>query len=510
MKQTMRVQLMSFNIRCFTKKDEGMTNWENRKEAVAAYLNRCDAAVICLQEVRQNQGEYLAQQVSGRYGVVYHVREEKENAEGLMTLYDREIFSLEEERLFWISQTPETMSIGWGAKCYRICVETLLRHRETGGLLNVLNVHLDHGDEDAPRVKGIRLVVDRAKEKNCPAVVAGDFNCRSDSLCYQTIAGEMTDCQASAPSTQQGVSFQRWGEIDDSDNTPIDFLFVSKDCARAQSFEIDREKWGDGFYYSDHYAVKAAVDFAVQGESNMKQIFVEGHRGYCALYPENTLLSFEKAIELGVDAFEFDIWLSKDKVPVLMHDGNPLRTCGVAGHLRDMTLEEIKQLDPCMAEKFGDTFRGKVQVPTFYELLELVKAKRPDLKLGVEIKEYTEETVDITVKALKEYGFFENCWFYAFNGRIIRYLKEKYNARTMGYPDFQMAEFCGYQWYDEIGLSMRIVRSEICDIYVQKGMPMHMYCADTEEDVRLCMEKGASLITANDPRALLKILRDPV
>ena len=57
MKQTMRVQLMSFNIRCFTKNDEGMTNWENRKEAVAAYLNRCDAAVICLQEVRQNQGE---------------------------------------------------------------------------------------------------------------------------------------------------------------------------------------------------------------------------------------------------------------------------------------------------------------------------------------------------------------------------------------------------------------------------------------------------------------------
>ena len=55
----------------------------------------------------------------------------------------------------------------------------------------------------------------------------------------------------------------------------------------------------------------------------MRHIFVEGHRGACALYPENTLLSFEKAIEMGVDAVEFDIWLSKDKVPVLMHDGNP-------------------------------------------------------------------------------------------------------------------------------------------------------------------------------------------
>jgi len=233
---------------------------------------------------------------------------------------------------------------------------------------------------------------------------------------------------------------------------------------------------------------------------------VEGHRGACALYPENTLLSFEKAIEMGVDAVEFDVWLSKDKVPVLMHDGNPWRTCGVDSHLRDMTLAQIKKLDPCSFRKFGETFRGQVQVPTLYELLDLVKAKKPALKLGVEIKEYTEETVDITVKALKEYGVFENCWFYAFNGRIIRYLKETYNARTMGYPDLQMQEFDGYDAYEEMGISMSIARSEAGDLYMSKGFPIHMFCADTEEDVNFCIEKGASLITANDPRPLLKVL----
>jgi len=238
----------------------------------------------------------------------------------------------------------------------------------------------------------------------------------------------------------------------------------------------------------------------------MRHIFVEGHRGACALYPENTLLSFEKAIEMGVDAVEFDIWLSKDKVPVLMHDGNPWRTCGVDSHLRNMTLAEIKKLDPCSFRKFGEIFRGQVQVPTLYELLDLVKAKQPELKLGVEIKEYTEETVDITVKALKEYGVFENCWFYAFNGRIIRYLKETYNARTMGYPDLQMQEFDGYDAYEEIGISMNIARSEAGNLYMSKGFPMHMFCADTEEDVNFCIEKGASLITANDPRPLLKVL----
>lgn len=242
------------------------------------------------------------------------------------------------------------------------------------------------------------------------------------------------------------------------------------------------------------------------------RIFVEGHRGYCAKYPENTLISYEAAIDLGVDCFEFDIWLSKDKIPVLMHDGNARRTCGVDKDLRDMTLAEIKELEAAYTKKFGDEFVGKgIEVPTLRELCELVSQKRPRMPLGVEIKEYTEETVDIAVAMLKEYDLFDNAWFYAFDAPTIKYLKTKYNARTMGYPDFQMKRFDhaeGYRYYDEIGLSMSIVKSEVFPIFASKRLPMHMYCADTDEDVRLCVEKGASLITANDPTALMEICKN--
>ena len=75
----------------------------------------------------------------------------------------------------------------------------------------------------------------------------------------------------------------------------------------------------------------------------------------------------------------------------------------------------------------------------------------------------------------------------------------------MGYPDFQMSEFCGYEFYDEIGLSLNVVRSEVFPIYKAKGLPIHMFCADNEADVRFFMDKGADLITANDPTALLKV-----
>ena len=43
-------------------------------------------------------------------------------------------------------------------------------------------------------------------------------------------------------------------------------------------------------------------------------------------------------------------------------------------------------------------------------------------------------------------------------------------------------------------------------LYRDNGLPMHMYCADTAEDAGLCIEHGASLITANDPVPLLKLL----
>ncbi len=195
----------------------------------------------------------------------------------------------------------------------------------------------------------------------------------------------------------------------------------------------------------------------------------------------------------------------KTVLPVLSHDANLYRVSGVDCDVREMTLKQIKQID-IGSRRYGAEFSG-ARVPTLHELLKLVKSKCPNLLLGVEIKQYTEKTVDLTIGMLKEYGMFEKCWFYAFNARIIKYIKQCYHGRTMGYPDFQMQEFepDSYLYYDELGLSLSLVRSELFEFYQKKGFPLHMFCADTEEDVRMCVEKGAFLITANHPVAALKV-----
>ena len=67
----------------------------------------------------------------------------------------------------------------------------------------------------------------------------------------------------------------------------------------------------------------------------MTRIIAEGHRGYCARYPENTLISYRAAMQAGVDAFEFDVWLSADGVPVIdtvSEVPGLVLACGFTGH----------------------------------------------------------------------------------------------------------------------------------------------------------------------------------
>jgi glycerophosphoryl diester phosphodiesterase len=87
-----------------------------------------------------------------------------------------------------------------------------------------------------------------------------------------------------------------------------------------------------------------------------------GHRGVMAVEPENTLRSFRRAEQEGVDQVELDLHLSKDGALVVMHDASVERTTDGRGLIRDLTLEEIRGLDAGLGER----------VPVFEEVLAAV------------------------------------------------------------------------------------------------------------------------------------------
>lgn len=105
------------------------------------------------------------------------------------------------------------------------------------------------------------------------------------------------------------------------------------------------------------------------------------HRGGGALAPENTLAGFRLAKRLGYGAVEFDVMLSADGVPVIMHDETLLRTTGHAGRVPEMSAAELTALDA--GAPFHRAFAGE-PVPTFAALIDL--CAELGLAANVEIK----------------------------------------------------------------------------------------------------------------------------
>jgi glycerophosphoryl diester phosphodiesterase len=112
-----------------------------------------------------------------------------------------------------------------------------------------------------------------------------------------------------------------------------------------------------------------------------------GHRGARAYEPENTIRSFKKAIEIGVDAVELDVRKTKDGQLVVMHDADVKRTTDGEGLVSELTLKEIKGFSAEKGEK----------IPTLKEALDFLDKK---VKVIIELKEAgVEDEVLALVKA---------------------------------------------------------------------------------------------------------------
>jgi glycerophosphoryl diester phosphodiesterase len=98
------------------------------------------------------------------------------------------------------------------------------------------------------------------------------------------------------------------------------------------------------------------------------------HRGASGYVPENTASSFKKAIELKVEAVEFDVYACKSGDLIVMHDANVDRTTDGKGLIKTKTLEELKAL----------TVKGGGKIPTFSEVLDILDAQT---NIVIDIKE---------------------------------------------------------------------------------------------------------------------------
>jgi glycerophosphoryl diester phosphodiesterase len=120
------------------------------------------------------------------------------------------------------------------------------------------------------------------------------------------------------------------------------------------------------------------------------------HRGFSSSYPENTALSFEKAIELGVECVEFDVHLTRDGQLVVIHDAAVHRTTDGNGLVADLTLAEIKGLDA--GAWFASGFAGQ-KILTLAETFDLIGDRA---RMNVQLKADDSSREELTHKSVDE------------------------------------------------------------------------------------------------------------
>jgi glycerophosphoryl diester phosphodiesterase len=101
--------------------------------------------------------------------------------------------------------------------------------------------------------------------------------------------------------------------------------------------------------------------------------FVIGHRGIPKIYPENTLISFQAAIDAGVDGIESDLHLTKDNVIVLLHDDTLDRTTNCTGNVWDYNYADLASCNANYASVFGDKWSFQ-PIPTFESIVGASRA----------------------------------------------------------------------------------------------------------------------------------------
>jgi len=239
-------------------------------------------------------------------------------------------------------------------------------------------------------------------------------------------------------------------------------------------------------------------------------IQVMAHRGWPVLYPENTLLGFEKALELGAEILEFDVRLTRDKVPVILHDATLERTTDGAGPVGALSAAEVRRLDA--GSRKDARFAGQ-RIPTLDETLDLA-ARYPRVVLNVELKDATEENCARTMEALLERGLLQRCVLTSFDARILHHLKDHWpGVRTQGFPGENMSHFQAgpsgtYSKMDFVGFPASAATPARIAEFRALGIIPGAWCVDTVETLEALPLDELEILTTNNPPWLIQTLRE--
>ncbi len=260
--QAQPIKLMTYNIRLDVASD-GENDWEHRRFFMVSQISFYEPDILGIQEALPQQVLFLEKNLNGykREGIG---REGNGKGEASCIFYNEMKFSVEQSHTFWLSPTPDSVSMGWDAACLRVCTAVLFKTKKSKQRFWVFNTHLDHVGTLA-RQKGVELILAKINTYNAqkwPVVFMGDLNATPESSIVQRLRTEMDDTRErmgdgvlGPEGTFNGFKF---GELNPR---LIDYVFVSKSPAVSVRKYAVLDESRNQRYPSDHFPVFVEIDF---------------------------------------------------------------------------------------------------------------------------------------------------------------------------------------------------------------------------------------------------------
>lgn len=236
------------------------------------------------------------------------------------------------------------------------------------------------------------------------------------------------------------------------------------------------------------------------------------HRGFSSSYPENTMLAFEKALSLGIDGLEFDVQLTADEVPIVIHDATVDRTTDGHGLVSSMNYREIRQLNAAK----NKPEHGFQAIPTLHEVLSQGHEMSPQALYNLEIKRYDanwRSLIDRSVFLVQQHQLQHQILFSSFHHECMMYLKTHY-------PNFHIGLLCDENVQETLYLAKQLqaysihlnyhrTSKELLSICHAKHIRTAIWTVDQPQDMQKFFRQHAHILITNLPDVALQV-RNPV
>ncbi|MGO4905695.1 glycerophosphodiester phosphodiesterase [Flavobacterium sp. W20_MBD1_R3] len=203
-----------------------------------------------------------------------------------------------------------------------------------------------------------------------------------------------------------------------------------------------------------------------------------GHRGAKGYEPENTLVSFQKAIDLQVDGIELDVHLSADGEIIVIHDETIDRTTNGKGFVKALSLHKLKAF----------RIEGKYQIPTLHEVFDLVNQ---DCLINIELKSFeaTDKVVSLIEKYVTKKGWkYDRFLVSSFDWNALQqvaFLNDKIPIGVLTETDLDLAlAFAKFIQAKSIHPHFKLLTKENTGKIQEKGLQVFTWTVNEAEDIQ--------------------------